>query len=156
MYLDRIRGNSVVTSDHCMNDPQKEGHMASHIGRRRFLAALGGAAACPFAALAERPKVPTIGALVIGNISPEEFWREFRQGLRDLGYIEGQNIRFERGLDDSENLNTTSHGSGTPPLDSSPLSPQRKTAPCARPARRKDDCRFYPPHLSGPCTSPVV
>jgi putative tryptophan/tyrosine transport system substrate-binding protein len=34
--------------------------------------------------------VPTIGALVIGNISPEEFWREFRQGLRDLGYIEGQ------------------------------------------------------------------
>jgi len=39
--------------------------------------------------------VPTIGALVIGNISPEEFWREFRQGLRDLGYIEGQNIRFE-------------------------------------------------------------
>jgi len=39
--------------------------------------------------------VPTIGVLVIGNISPEEFWREFRQGLRDLGYIEGQNIRFE-------------------------------------------------------------
>src|SRR5262249_15305262 len=37
----------------------------------------------------------TIGALVIGNISPEEFWRELRQGLRDLGYIEGQNIRFE-------------------------------------------------------------
>src|SRR5262249_17759234 len=43
---------------------------------------------------AQQPKVPTIGALVIGNISPEEFWREFRQGLRDLGYIEGQNIRF--------------------------------------------------------------
>jgi putative ABC transport system substrate-binding protein len=39
--------------------------------------------------------MPTIGALVIGNISPEEFWREFRQGLRDLGFIEGQNIRFE-------------------------------------------------------------
>jgi putative ABC transport system substrate-binding protein len=39
--------------------------------------------------------VPTIGALVIGNINPEQFWREFRQGLRDLGYVEGQNIRFE-------------------------------------------------------------
>jgi putative tryptophan/tyrosine transport system substrate-binding protein len=39
--------------------------------------------------------VPTIGALVIGNIDPEQFWREFRQGLRDLGYVEGQNIRFE-------------------------------------------------------------
>ena len=70
--------------------------MASHIGRREFLATLGGAAVSwPLAALAQQPKVPTIGALVIGNISPEEFWREFRQGLRDLGYIEGQNIRFE-------------------------------------------------------------
>ena len=52
-------------------------------------------AAWPLAARAQQPKVPTIGVLVIGNISPEEFWREFRQGLRDLGYIEGQNIRFE-------------------------------------------------------------
>jgi putative ABC transport system substrate-binding protein len=31
----------------------------------------------------------------LANISTEEFWREFQQGLRDLGYIEGQNIRFE-------------------------------------------------------------
>jgi putative ABC transport system substrate-binding protein len=70
--------------------------MASHIRRRKFLATLCGAAATwPLAALAQQPKVPTIGALVIGNISPEEFWREFRQGLRDLGYVEGQNIRFE-------------------------------------------------------------
>ena len=64
--------------------------------RREFVSLLGGAAAAwPLAARAQQPKVPTIGALVIGNISPEEFWREFRQGLRDLGYIEGQNIRFE-------------------------------------------------------------
>src|SRR5436309_11234258 len=64
--------------------------------RREFIALLGGSAAfLPLAARAQQPKVPTIGALVIGNISPEEFWREFRQGLRDLGYIEGQNIRFE-------------------------------------------------------------
>src|SRR5919197_2132782 len=70
--------------------------MASHIERQKFLAMLGGAAATwPLAALAQQPKVPTIGALVIGNISPEQFWREFRQGLRDLGYVEGQNIRFE-------------------------------------------------------------
>src|SRR6516162_5024461 len=52
-------------------------------------------AAWPLAARAQQPKVPTIGALVIGNISPEAFWREFRRGLHDLGYIEGQNIRFE-------------------------------------------------------------
>src|SRR5882724_12866343 len=70
--------------------------MARHIERRKFLATLGSAAAAwPLAARAQQPKVPTIGALVIGNISPEQFWREFRQGLRDLGYVEGQNIRFE-------------------------------------------------------------
>jgi putative tryptophan/tyrosine transport system substrate-binding protein len=49
----------------------------------------------PHAALAQHAKVPTVGVLVIGDISPEEFWRELRQGLRDLGYVEGQNIRFE-------------------------------------------------------------
>src|SRR5262249_12312600 len=91
----RLGDGSVVSSLHCMNDPQPEGRMASYIGRRNFLATLGGVAAWPLAARAQQPKVPTIGALVIGNISPEEFWREFRQGLRDLGYIEGQNIRFE-------------------------------------------------------------
>jgi len=70
--------------------------MANHIERRKFLATLGGAAAAwPVGARTQQPKVPTIGALVIGNISPEQFWREFRQGLRDLGYVEGQNIRFE-------------------------------------------------------------
>jgi len=69
------------------------------IGRRKFITLLSGAAASPIswplAAWAQQPRVPTIGALVIGNINPEQFWREFRQGLRDLGYVEGQNIRFE-------------------------------------------------------------
>jgi putative ABC transport system substrate-binding protein len=63
--------------------------------RREFITFVGGVAAWPLAARAQQPKVPTIGVLVIGNISTEEFWREFQQGLRDLGYIEGQNIRFE-------------------------------------------------------------
>jgi putative ABC transport system substrate-binding protein len=67
-----------------------------HIRRREFLITLGSmTVAWPLAARAEEPKVPTIGALVIGNISPEEFWRVFRQELHDLGYVEGQNIRFE-------------------------------------------------------------
>ena len=65
------------------------------IGRRELVAALGSVAVWPRAARAQQPKVPTIGALVIGNADPEEFWRVFRQGLRDLGYVEGQNIRFE-------------------------------------------------------------
>src|SRR5712672_247245 len=63
--------------------------------RREFIPPVGGAVSLVLSALAQQLKVPTIGVLVIGNISPELFWREFRQGLRDLGYIEGQNIRFE-------------------------------------------------------------
>ncbi len=65
--------------------------------RREFITLLGGATVLsPVASVAQHaPKVPTIGALVIGNADPEEFWRVFRQGLRDLGYVEGKNIRFE-------------------------------------------------------------
>jgi putative tryptophan/tyrosine transport system substrate-binding protein len=64
--------------------------------RREFMTLLGGAAVLwPFASLAQQAKVPVIGALVIGNVDPAEFWRLFRQGLRDLGHVEGQNIRFE-------------------------------------------------------------
>src|SRR5947209_8232664 len=66
------------------------------IRRGEFIGLLGGAAAVrPLAAHGQQPTVPTGGALVIGNIHPEQFWREFRQGLRDLGYVEGQNIRFQ-------------------------------------------------------------
>jgi putative tryptophan/tyrosine transport system substrate-binding protein len=65
--------------------------------RRRFITLLGGATVLwPLASVAQQAaKVPVIGALVIGNTDPAQFWRLFRQALRDLGYVEGQNIRFE-------------------------------------------------------------
>src|SRR5262252_5774905 len=74
-----------------MNDPQSEGHMASHIERRKFLATLGGAAAWPLVARTQyQTKTPRIGII---DDSPR--WNAFRHGLRDLGYLEGGNIAFD-------------------------------------------------------------
>ena len=61
--------------------------------RRAFISLLGGAAAWPLAARAQQAKKPRIGVLVVAN--PEPFWGQFRDGLRELGYVEGQNIEFE-------------------------------------------------------------
>ena len=65
--------------------------------RREFMSLFGAAAAVwPLAGRAQQPaKLPTVGALVLGSTDPEQFWRDFRQGLRELGHVEGQNIRFE-------------------------------------------------------------
>src|SRR5262245_18790428 len=80
-----------------MNDPQPEGHMTSHIERRKFLATLGGAAATwPLAARAQQANVARIGFLDLGVASTRLIWVEaLRAGLRDLGYVEGRNIVFE-------------------------------------------------------------
>src|SRR5262245_19696573 len=81
-----------------MNDPQPEGHMASHIGRRKFLAALGGAAAAwPLAARAQQAsKLPTIGFLGESTPSGQREWvATFVRRLRELGWIEGGNLAIE-------------------------------------------------------------
>jgi len=63
--------------------------------RREFITLLGGAAAWPLAARAQQSKVARIGALYIGLADAQSFKNEFREGLRELGYVEGQNIAFE-------------------------------------------------------------
>jgi putative ABC transport system substrate-binding protein len=45
--------------------------------------------------LVAQSRSPKIGVLALGNPDPEIFLKQFRVGLRDLGYIEGQNIQLE-------------------------------------------------------------
>lgn len=65
--------------------------------RREFITLIGGAAVVwPFTARAQQPDRPRrIGVLYIGTADAESFKKELREGLRELGYVDGQNIAFE-------------------------------------------------------------
>ena len=65
--------------------------------RREFITLLGGgAAAWPLAVRAQRPgKIARLGYLSTANPRSVAFFRAFEERLRDLGYIEGQNILVE-------------------------------------------------------------
>src|SRR6476646_4700366 len=64
--------------------------------RRDFIAGVAGlAAAWPLALRAQQSNLARIGVLYIGLADTESFKKEIRQGLRELGYVEGQNIAFE-------------------------------------------------------------
>jgi putative ABC transport system substrate-binding protein len=64
--------------------------------RRELFTLLGGVAVgWPIAVLAQPSKVARIGVLYIGLADAESFKKELRDGLRELGYVEGQNIAFE-------------------------------------------------------------
>src|SRR6516162_4461268 len=79
-----------------MNDPQPEGHVASHIERRKFLATLGAAAAWPLAAHAQQAAMPVVEFLHPGasEIGARDV-AAFRKGLQESGYVEGQNVAVE-------------------------------------------------------------
>ncbi len=64
--------------------------------RREFIATVGGAAAWPFVAHAQQPAMPVIGFLGTRALGDDpQLLTEFRQGLKDAGYVEGQNVAME-------------------------------------------------------------
>ena len=71
--------------------------MASYLGRRKFLATLGGAsAAWPLAARAQQQgKLPTIGFLGAEATAWSAYITAFAERLRALGWIEGRTIAIE-------------------------------------------------------------
>src|SRR5579864_1029451 len=61
--------------------------------RRHFITLIGSVAAWPLAARAQQPQLPVIGFL--GSVAPQLYeirLDAFRRGLKELGYVEGENV----------------------------------------------------------------
>lgn len=80
-----------------MTDPAVRRSLQSVAVRSAIVCfAMFGTLAAPFPASAQTSKPPRIGVISAGPVAPRAHqWEAFRRGLRELGYVEGQNVIVE-------------------------------------------------------------
>jgi ABC-type uncharacterized transport system substrate-binding protein len=68
----------------------------SHMRRREFILAVGGAAAWPLAARAQQPAIPVVGFLSTRTAADSaNFVAAFRGGMKEVGFVDGQTVSVE-------------------------------------------------------------
>jgi putative tryptophan/tyrosine transport system substrate-binding protein len=78
--------------------------MAIHIRRREVIVALASAAASPLAARAQQPAMPVVGLLRDGTFTNLPRVTAFREGLKEAGFVEGQNVAIEYRSDEADRM----------------------------------------------------
>src|SRR5262245_10934532 len=90
------RADREIARRDCTGQAARCRRRGNRMKRRAFIMALGGAAAWPLAARAQQQPMPVIGWM--SGRSPEDSMHlltAFRDGLRETGFVEGQNVSIE-------------------------------------------------------------